>query len=396
MSVRKTISILILLCAVSITARAGLMIIPFDEMISKCSKIVIGKYIDSDEPRFNFRIQVETVLKGKTGEKIISVGRATGSPDVAKGKRFIAFINETNGWEWVGTADSLETDIISMFGFYDFDGYLVNPSGITLVQLKQFITEKKFDGFMEGNLEFFNYQTAKKTKTGISFAVNYTYFSNEKIVEKVSWKNLDLHDFKSKPKTGIFGGGCRIEFEENMVRPLSFAGFIDSVHSDGKSFHARFMVAEPRDLDYDSFYSYLAHPEYGLPGFELEFALSDSTKYYFDMVAESGNSEYLIYNNKQIPVQECGQSTRNNKGGFKFGELGGETEVEIVLDFLPEEKRFNDFLYDSGSLLFIPSLQTAPWRGEFFVRENGKMKSKGRCTVRLKRIYFTKNENYKK
>jgi hypothetical protein len=377
-------------------ADAHPMSINFDDMIAQSKRIVIAKYSGNDTNEFQFRLRVESVLKGGATDSIITVGRAYGKPYVRENSRFIAFINEQGLWEWVGEGDDLENGMIEMRGFYDWNAYWVSPAGITMTQLKQYLKEKKFDGTMEGDLEFPDYSLGRSEKTNTHFTIAYTYYSHEKTAHKMTVTGLPLIDFKAEPKVYIGGNTAYIEYEENMVRPLQFNGGVDSVYTGGKNFHVRFGVEEPRDLDSSQFYEYLDHPEYGLPSYELEFVLSDSTKYSFVIIPESGNREYLQYGNRLIGDQEYGQSTKDTHGGFKFGELGGETEVEIILDTLPDEKRFTDFLNDSGSLQFIPSLKTESWKGEFFARENGKMVSKGRCTVRLKKTSFTKNENYRK
>jgi hypothetical protein len=366
--------------------------ISFDEMIHRCKKIVVAKFLHSYLNETSFSLQVEYALKGKSDEGRITVGRAYGKPRLFEGDRFMAFINEKNELEWAGYSDSLETDMIDLVGFYDFNAYDIWPSGITMVQLKEYLADGKFEGTVEGNLEFFNYKTQLSEKTETAFKISYTYFSEDSLTYKISSSGLKLVDFKPNPSMRFWGNGVGLTYEENEVRPLEIDGYMDSVYADGKSCHAQFSVREPEDVDKESFDEYLAHPEYGPQYYELEFTLNDTGKYTCVYGIESGRIGYLIYNGRNLECESESCPTKDEKGEFHFG---GDDEIVVYLDVLPDEKRFHDF-NGYGTIYFIPGLRMGGWKGDWLQKENGKQVNKGKCTVTLKKILFTKNVNYGK
>lgn len=388
---RKFIFLLLGIFSLPVFLSAHPMGIRFDEMIARCKKIVVGKFLHSYLKETNYAIDVEYALKGNVGAGRMTVGRAYGRVGLQEGTRFMAFVNEKNELEWAGLSDSLETGMIYLRGFYDYNSYDVWPSGLTMVQLKEYLANGKYDGTVEGNLEFFNYQTQQSEKTPTSFKVSYTYFSDDSIVYETSSAGWTLVDFKQNPEMHLFGDAVRLTYESNGYRPLEIDGDVDSVYAGGKNCHATFRIWEPEDLDKEHFYEYLAHPEYGPQYYELEFTLNDTGKYTCVYGIEMGRIGYLIYNGRNLECESSGCPTKDEKGEFHFGN----DEIVVYLDTLPNEKRFENF-NGSGSIYFLPGLRMGGWKGEWLQKENGKLENKGKCTVTLKKILFTKNPNYGK
>lgn len=393
---KKMRNLFLLVFFIPVLLGARPMFIDFDEMIARCKTICIAEYLGSSQKDTKFKLRIESVLKGNEDGSTIIVNRASGNPYLEKHKRFIAFINEKNALAWGGFAEDLETEMIHLKGFYDYNAYFISPSGITLAQLKQYLAEKKFDGSMEGNLEFFNYQAQLHEKTETSFFIRYTYYSNDSIEKKISWKGLQLIDFSDSLTFHFWGNGLQLEFESNMIRPFSVNGFVDSVYADGKTCRASFEVVEPANLSKADFDKYLSHPEYGPPYYEIEITLNDTGKYmyYYNF---GWLEDYLQYGNRKIKSKGCGPPTRDEKGEFHFGEgySGTPDEIMIVIDSLPNEPRYKSYT-GSGSIYFVPGLKNGGWQGDWFQMENGKMVLKGRCTIRLKSVQFNPNRNFKK
>src|SRR4051812_24903197 len=102
--------------------------IDFSEMIRNCKLIAIVEFKGGNLKRTKFDLVIETVLKGKTSKKEITVEKAEScTPHLTKGKRCIAFINSHNQFEWVGLSNDIENKLIFMEGFYDYNSYDVWP-----------------------------------------------------------------------------------------------------------------------------------------------------------------------------------------------------------------------------------------------------------------------------
>ncbi|HEU4719412.1 MAG TPA: hypothetical protein VFU15_16320 [Bacteroidia bacterium] len=371
------------------------MEIDFDEMIAKSKSIFIAHFISDNLDHTEYKLAVESVLKGHETQAVVKAGKAYGRVFMEKNTRFIAFINEKNQLEWAGFSDSLETGLISLHGFYDYNSYDVDPDAVSLVQLRQFIHEHKYDGSIDGNLSFMNYGTMQQEKTPVHFHISYTYHSGDKVSTECTQDGLNLVDFTNKPSIYFWGSGLRLTYEENEVRPLEIDGYVDSVNADGKSCRAYFNVWEPEDLDRQAFFDYISHPEYGPPFFEIELCINDSMKYPFFYNVNYGFDDYLQYGKTKLKTENFDAPTRDQKGMLSFGGPMSPVDIEASLDSLPDEPRFSEF-HGSGTIYFIRGLRIAPWKGTATITQNGKKTAEGKCTVTLKATHFNKNVNYGK
>ncbi|MBI3510539.1 MAG: hypothetical protein HY064_07735 [Bacteroidetes bacterium] len=371
------------------------MAISFNEMIKQSKTICIAKFLDEyNYESLAYNIGVEEVLKGKQDTGKLSVTKAYGTPQLKKGERFIAFINESGALEWGGTADDPEKDLIQLQGYYDYNAYFVSPGGLTLVQLKQYLAENKFTGELNADLEFFDYEKQVFEKSQTSFHCTFTYDDSDKETYDLKSTGLTVVDFKGKPEFSYDGSGIQISYEENMVRPLQFDGIVDSIGSGGHYFHCQVSVSEPENLDMKMFYEYVAHPEYGPLWYELQVTLEDSTKYTIVEDIEMGRIGYIIYGKDSIECNAGGGPSRTDTSYYIFGGYD-DPLIRISLDCLPQnDPRFKDYTGESD-LYLIPALRMTNYTGRFYVREKNGLMFKGNCTISLKAIHFGKNENWK-
>jgi hypothetical protein len=332
-------------------------------------------------------------LKGKAVTGVIKVKRGSGTPRVIAGERIIAFVDDENRFDWAGRADSLECDLIMLAGFYDYNAYWVFPDAVTMAQLKQYLNEKKFDGEGEGSLQFFSYEKQIWETTGTSVHFTYTYFNDDSVSHRLEVKGLPLIDFKPEPEFGFYGSGIGLEFEPNMVRPLTLNGFIDSALADGHHFTAHFEVKEPENITKEMFYEYLAHPEYGPLWFEKEITLASGEKYTLAEGQEMGRIGYLIYGKDTIDCPAGGNPSTEDSSYYLFGNYY-DPFIKVELYPLPkDDPRFREFR--GGTWSDIYALRMTNYVGRFYVKENGVLVDKGPCTLSLKAAHFTRNLNYR-
>jgi hypothetical protein len=412
---KKLYSFLLPLFLLPLFSSAHPMAINFEDMIHQCKLIVIAKFQGAAFEDTKYNLEVESVLLGTENKKNITVGRAHGRPFVRRhehlsDKRIVAFINKKNEWEWIGVTDSLEsleTGMIYLSGFYDYNDYEVDPGGVSMVQLKEFIQSGKFKGTMEGNLEFKDYNSNAKKKSATHFTITYTYYNSDKVVSDITSDQLPLVDFPKKPEIYFYGEGIQLTYEENLIRPLVIWGLVDSVYASGKDFHATFEVDEPENIDSTLFYKYLSNPSLGPLYYEMQIKLNDSTSYPFIYNIESGRFGYMEYENEKIECQKLANPLTEDSGYFEFRRLWNDPNgwnawdtitIRIEIKKLPDEQRYKD-LKGSYDWVLIESLRIAPFNGEFFlitgVNQDKKV-SKGKCTISFNRTLFAPNPNYGK
>src|SRR6185295_5434371 len=140
--------------------------IDLDEMIANCKYIFIAKFPGGDYERKKYRLEVERVVKGEIDKKYITVDRChDGMARLDSNERFLAFINKENELKWAGTSSDLDSGMIYLKGFYDYNFYDISPGGISMVQLKEYLQTGKYSGEIEGNLEFVSYPSLNKEQT---------------------------------------------------------------------------------------------------------------------------------------------------------------------------------------------------------------------------------------
>jgi hypothetical protein len=83
-------------------------------------------------------IDVDKVLRGPTVSGTIKVKPSPDGHIDVTGERVVAFLNASNELRWIGRKSAgatIETGVIQMKGFFDFNAHLVSPGMMTLKQL---------------------------------------------------------------------------------------------------------------------------------------------------------------------------------------------------------------------------------------------------------------------
>jgi hypothetical protein len=150
-------------------ASAEPMVTSFDTLNHEAETIVIGTLAGSspdadgndvvvDHPR---SFTVETVVRGKSmrGQTITVKQSSNGHFGNSKPERMIGFIDKNQSLQWAGhllAGKTLETGVILISGYYDFNAHLVSPGTMTLVQLKSLLADKPINQNIVVTLAFPN------------------------------------------------------------------------------------------------------------------------------------------------------------------------------------------------------------------------------------------------
>jgi hypothetical protein len=110
---------------------------------SSAATIVIGTA--HYDPVTGYRIDVDTTIKGtaKPGLPILVTSARNESIAVPDGTRLVALIDSSNQFRWAAekvAGTTIENGVLRLHGFFDFNAHIVNPSIVTLAQLKTAIT----------------------------------------------------------------------------------------------------------------------------------------------------------------------------------------------------------------------------------------------------------------
>lgn len=393
-------SLVALLLLLPQTTAAEPLHIYFHEMIGQCQSIAIVEFLGwegSAKTAFDvmeYQLRCERLLWGKqppTGTW--TVGRAQGGVTLPKGTRCLAFINQQGEFEWVGLpaheGKSLETDVLLLEGFYDYNAYLVSPGVITLAQLEEYLEKGSYSGTIHGALHFFSIATKQMDNSNIQFDIDYQY-TKDKISSSVETIGYDWKTFTGKPAVSLPAWDTRLSlvFESNMVRPMYLAGDLLSVDADG-SMQAFFWVTAPEELSYLEFLEYERNERHGPPSYLLTWQ-SESPKgkdltIVFD--EELGRIGYV----QDFRGQRCEASSTSYSEPAELRFRYGTGELILSFDPSPISKKDLDYAPEK----LIRMLKITPLQGSLRLEREGKTEQLGKGFLLLKEMRFTRNANWR-
>lgn len=371
------------------------MFIYFHEMINQSKLIVKGTYLGSDhnDPYNSFQcyFMVEDVLKGKAEKEKMTFNRANGAIYLEPGTEYIAFINENNGFEWVGI-DKMgkkitEESLLFLQGFYDYNAYLVSPGVISYKQLKDYLVNSSYTGIVYGDVHFFDMKEQNMKPSNIHIEVKYTVIK-DKITSEVFLNGIALNDFIKKP---LFGIPCwddivTVEYESNLVRPLTFQGKLNDLHPSAYKWRATFWVHEPEELSYEELLQYIGNEAHGPGYFDLEMQLENQKNYIIRLNEETGRTGRLLnYEGKNLSISSLSTAPQRE---IVFGYP--DNLYKLVLDSCKVAEK--EFEYAEDDLVF--ELKHGSVKGNFIDLKTNK--TIGPCVLTYKKTGFTKNLNYGK
>ncbi len=372
------------------------MFIYFHEMIQQSKIIVKGTYLGSDNEKdpyqsFQYYFQVEEVLKGKAEMGKMTFARAHGVAYLETGKEYVAFINENNGFEWVGInkegKNITPESLLFIEGFYDWNAYLVSPAVMTYAQLCDYIKTARFSGTVEGDVHFFDVKEQKMKASDIHIEIKYTMIK-DKMTSNIFINGILFKDFTKKPTFDLpcWDDIVTVEYESNLVRPLTFNGKLNTLHKSSNKLRASFWVHEPEELSYDEFIDYVGNEAHGPGYFDLELTLGNKKSYIIRLNEETGRTGRLLnYEGKDLYISSLSTAPQRE---IVFGYP--DNLYKLVLDSckVPE----NEFEFAEDDLVF--ELKHGNINGKVYDMKKNIFLSN--CVLSYKKTGFTRNVNYGK
>jgi len=119
------------------TADAAPMSTSLAELRVEAATIIIGTMV----PGADLTVDVDKVVRGPTQ---LGPRKVRPSPDghASVGGRVVAFLDRSGAFRWVGrlaAGPTLETGVLHLSGFFDWNAHLVSPGLMTLAQLETFL-----------------------------------------------------------------------------------------------------------------------------------------------------------------------------------------------------------------------------------------------------------------
>jgi RNA binding exosome subunit len=381
----KKITCSLLLILFSGVLHSRPLYIEFYKMMERSTQVFIGTYIGvKDSGSFDntnylpmsYLLHVETSLKGswKSGDRVVD--RATGGIYFRKGDRFIAFINEQNGFEWVGlpvdqeATEISENTLLKLEGFYDFNAYIVGPSTVTLRQLKQYIEEKKYDVTISGHLHCFSNQTLKMEKQDVQIDVVYAYKGKEEGTTDIKVNGMSWYHFPKKPylSLGSWESEIDLKFELSKYRSLTVVGKLDG-KNQSDVINAYFWVQEPRELTFDELKEFITNDNYENPYYELELKTEKNGTYIIELDKESGRIGYIkAYHGRDLTI--CSIQDRDDYGRERHiaANLDVNSKLYLLLDSTEITQEELEFTY--GDL--IRQMKMEGSKGKMVIRSESE------------------------
>ena len=396
----KKITVLLFLLCAGITVNAAPITISFEEMMKQSKSIIIGTYLGEYVTGKIYHIECDTVIKGVSRKGIITVNKGKGMPRVAPGTRVMAFINTQDQWEWCGTSHDFGNGIIYLEGFNDRNAYSVYPDAVSLVQLSQFMRTGQFTGMIQGNLQFWSFETEGYTRVPTYFAVSYTYFGKDSTATRYLAGGLNTGLFAALPEVRINGSTVELVYASDPDRPLLIGGRMDSLLPGGNDFVAAFEVWMPANLSQLQYQEYVSNERHSLLCYDLTVLLNSRAgeavvgvnSFSFIYGEEPGDIGYMVFGNRIINCTQFSMPTTSQEGLLKFGTWT-QPEVEIELDALPSTTD-DDEISAMPGLRMINIMRTTQLTGQMYVYENGVKVNRGSCVILLEKTRFTQNPDW--
>lgn len=382
--------------------------ISFAEMIEQSKTIVIAEFLGPSNTSYNdslnpfsylgnYSLRVHKVLKGNIETTTIELSRAHGTIYLEKNKRFIAFINKENQFEWYGgiptkdrgirgdSLDNLENNMIMMAGFYDFNAYLVSPSTISYTNLVQYIENGYMTNKIEGKIHFFEPVTGKMEPSNMTIYIS-NYYSADSTSSVVTQDNIPLVDFRNASASiGSWDPVVYVEYETNLVRPFTLIGQLSSA-CNGNELTAMFWVEVPEELNKQELRRYLGDPSLGPPVYHIEIAVEDGPNYTLLRQA-SPPSSVLKEGAIHWSFSSSGDPTHEEEGHINW-------DNGTIMTINKYRNNGKERGYTREKL--VRSLRIAPLEGTVTYPKTWKKEpNPKRFTMRLENTTFSKNPNYK-
>jgi hypothetical protein len=235
------------------------------ETIAIVRLVELPPSVDRNTPlRPKATLDVVQVLKGR-----LKLGKQqVGFDDYPKGApgEFIAFLDKNRVWRFTArplSGKKVESDVLGMEGFYDWNAHFVFPGLITLEQLKTYLKDGTLRYSIEGPIWFPQRGDPAWKASGIRIKLTY-----DAVKKQASVTGLPkLAGLPAEQTVWIvydhFERQVALTYSDRLHRPLEFVGQVESLDRKSGTMLARFIVEQPKVLDADTLQNYLADPRLG-------------------------------------------------------------------------------------------------------------------------------------
>jgi hypothetical protein len=144
--------------AIAPSARGAPMYTDFATIRTNASIIALGTVHQVAGPNGTalISVDVDRVIRGNAARGSLAVKDSPDGHVMVDNERVVAFI-DNGALRWVGklvAGASLETGVIQLEGFFDFNAHLVHPGLMTMAQLQSFLATGQLDQTFDATLAF--------------------------------------------------------------------------------------------------------------------------------------------------------------------------------------------------------------------------------------------------
>lgn len=161
------------------TAGAAPMASTFAMVRSASTTIVIGTV---RQRTGSVVVDVDTVIRGSAARGPLTVQQSPDGHITVDNARVVAFIDASGALRWVGElvgGSSIETGVIKLHGFFDFNAHLVRPGVMSLAQLKSALATGALRQTFEATFAFPDGHGGLRTVPSKRFALDYDAFASQ-------------------------------------------------------------------------------------------------------------------------------------------------------------------------------------------------------------------------
>lgn len=205
--------LLLLLLAVPVPASGAPMHTDFATIRKDAVTIVIGTVRVA--PTGDITIDVEKAIRGTAPTGLMKVNKSPDGHLSFSDERVVAFLTGANELRWVGrkvAGGTIETGVLQLSGFFDFNAHLVSPGMMTLVQLGSMLSTGTLTQTLGVTLAFPDGKGGRKTSSK-KFTIAYDPLTRKASAPGFSAACLDLNSVY-----GLEWGQLEVSFADTCPR----------------------------------------------------------------------------------------------------------------------------------------------------------------------------------
>jgi len=340
------------LFAIAPSARSAPMYTDFATIRTSAVTIALGTVHQVAGPNSTalVTVDIDKVIRGSAARGPLAVKESPDGHITVDNQRVVAFVDGNGALRWIGrlvAGASLETGVMVLEGFFDFNAHLVHPGLMTLAQMQSFLATGQLDQTFDATLAFRDghggFARSSRTLSVQWSPLTRTLHVNgstpvclqPNALFGLEWNRFDLH----------FTDTCPSAQANAASRGLSFDGKFTGVDASTGHIQVELVPARPfvTEADYATFASdaHIADMTN-----VVGVALSDGTSWTWrlekDMVDPSGKAHAaggVSMSSSMVSGKTVSTDTYDFDGGVKIvlspgatsGSPGGNARAIVTL-----------------------------------------------------------------